>query len=510
MLLFLLACSPSPTGLSLDDTVPYVDGEVLLKVDGDFVDAASVQRDHDLEEEDAIDALGVKRVRVPEGKTVRSVIEKLSEDHRVAFAEPNLLVRASGDPYRSYQWNLDQIDVPGAQAYGTGSGVVVAVLDTGVKKNGPDGIAHLLSGYDFYNGDSDPTDGNGHGTFVAGTINQNTGNGVGVEGIAPGASILPVKVMSDEGYGDINAIANGLVWAADQGAQVANLSLGSAYPSSTLENACIYAHDKGMVVVAASGNEYASKVSYPAAYESVIAVGAVGRGGNRAPYSNTGSGLDLVAPGGDMSADVDGDGYADGIVQETIEGGRWTYTLWEGTSMASPHVAAAAALVVAQGVTDPDEVYAVLTSTAVDKGSSGYDTSYGYGLVDIGGAVAKAAGDGSSGSGSSGSGSSGSGSSGGSSGSGSGSSGSSDTTAPTISHVSGYTQGTRFTIEWTTNEAADSYVDFSNIGAYGDDALVTSHSLTFTGSRGATYTFTIQSTDAAGNQGSDGEWQISL
>ena len=264
--------------LTLDDTVPYVDGEVLVQVDGDFVDADAVQHENDLEEEDGIDAINVRRFRVPEGRTVRSVVEKLSGDHRVAFAEPNLLVRRLADPYRGYQWNLDQINVPEAQTYGTGSGIVVAVLDTGVKKNGPDGISHLLSGYDFYNGDSDPTDGDGHGTFVAGTINQKTGNGVGVEGIAPGASILPVKVMSDEGYGDINAIANGLVWAADQGAKVANLSLGSAYPSSTLENACLYAHDKGMVVVAASGNEYASKVSYPAAYESVIAVGAeIGR-----------------------------------------------------------------------------------------------------------------------------------------------------------------------------------------------------------------------------------------
>ena len=169
----------------------------------------------------------------------------------------------------------------------------------------------------------------------------------------------------------------------------------------------------------------------------------------------------------------------------------------------------------------------ILTGTAVDKGSSGYDTAYGYGLVDIGAAVARAAGDtgsGSSGSGSSGSGSSGSGSSGpgssgsgssgsgssGSGSSGSGSSGSADTTAPTISHVSGYTQGTRFTIEWTTNEAANSYVDFSGIGAYGDDTMVTSHSLSFTGSRGTTYVFTIESTDAAGNQGTDGQWQISL
>ena len=105
----------------------------------------------------------------------------------------------------------------------------------GVRSDGPDGFDRLLNGYDFYYGDSDPTDYDGHGTFVAGTIAQSTDNGVGVMGIAPDASILPVKVLSDQGYGDISAISNGIIWSANQGAQVINMSLGSAYPSQTLE-----------------------------------------------------------------------------------------------------------------------------------------------------------------------------------------------------------------------------------------------------------------------------------
>lgn len=515
LLLVLAACDGVSEGeLALTDTVPYVEGEVLLRIDGDDVDAMRVEEENGLEEAERIDALGVKRVRVPEGKSVRSVVEKLSEDHRVAFAEPNVLVRAMGsDPYRFYQWNLDEIGVDAAWAAGgTGGGVVVAVLDTGVAKGAPDGVATLLPGYDFYYGDADATDGNGHGTFVAGTIAQSTGNGVGVSGVAPGASILPVKVMGDDGMGDVGAIANGIVWAADQGADVINMSLGSAYPSSTLERACEYAFGKGVVLVAATGNEYAASVGYPAAYETVIAVGATGYGGERAPYSNRGTGIDLVAPGGDLSKDRDGDGYADGILQETFEGGYWTYTFWEGTSMATPHVAAVAALVVAQGVSDPAEVYDVLTSTAVDRGSSGYDTSYGYGSVDAAAAVERAAG-GSSG-GTSGGTDSGGGDSGGTSG-GTDSGGADtapavDTTPPLISDVSGYTQSRSFTIQWVTDEPADSYVSFDGYGTYGDAALTTSHTLTFNGQRGATYTFTVESTDAAGNTATDGSWQIRL
>lgn len=502
LLLILAACDTSTEpGLTLQDTVPYVEGELLVQFAGDDADAMNVEAEHGLTDAEDIAGIDVRRVRVPEGKSVRSVIEKLSEDHRVAFAEPNILARSAGtDAYRAYQWNLDELGVDAAwSAGGTGTGVKVAVLDTGVRSGGPDGIGSLLSGYDFYNGDSNPTDGNGHGTFVAGTIAQKTNNDKGVAGVAPGASILPVKVLGDDGMGDIAAIANGIVWAADQGADVINMSLGSAYPSDTLEQACDYAHAKGVVVVAATGNEYATSVGYPAAYDTVIAVGATGIGGVRAGYSNRGRGIDLVAPGGDLEKDADGDGYADGILQETVENGSWTYTFWEGTSMATPHVAAVAALVVAQGVTDPGDVYTVLTSSAVDRGTAGYDTSYGYGSVDAEAAVLLARGE-----------------------EGAGEpeeeappveeepAPATDTAAPVISNVSGYTQSRSFTIQWTTDEPADSYVDFGSPGTYGDSALTTSHSLTFTGSRGTTYSFTIESTDASGNTATDGVWQIRL
>ena len=519
----LAACStgggdPTPV---LADTEAYLDREVMVSIDDDADGVARmhVQEDFGLRAQDRIAQIGVSRLSIDDDRDVKQVAQLLSDDYRVRFAEPNYLAHTAStsspdDPYRSYQWNLDQIDAQGAWAYGTGSGITVAVIDTGLAKGGPDGMGSTLSGYDFYNSDSDPTDGNGHGTFVSGTIAQKTDNGVGVAGVAPGVKILPVKVMSDQGYGDINAISNGIIWAADQGATVASMSLGSSSKSQTLEDACRYAYDKGVTLVAASGNEFARSVSYPAAYDTVIAVGASRYDGTRAGYSNTGSGLGLLAPGGDTSVDQNGDGYADGVLQETRENGKWSYTFWEGTSMATPHVSAVAALIQAQGVTDPAEVANILYSTAKDVGSAGFDTSTGYGLLNAGAAVAMAAGSGSTGD--AGSGPSGSGSTGdaGSGSSGSGSSGdagsSVDVTAPVISNVSGYTQSTRFTVQWVTDEAATSYVDFQDYGAYGNDTLTTAHTLSFTGQRGSTYAFDLQSTDAAGNTATSGSWQISL
>ncbi|MDP6933320.1 MAG: S8 family serine peptidase, partial [Myxococcota bacterium] len=392
----LCACGEPRSELTLQDVEAYLDREVMVSVDdlGDGVARMEIEEAYGLLELDHVDAIGVSRLYIAEEDTsVKDMARLLEDDHRVDFAEPNYLVHTTSvsDPFVSYQWNLSQARVSEAWSYGTGSGITVAVLDTGVQAGGEDGIDRLLDGRDFYYGSSSSQDRVGHGTFVAGTIAQSTDNDIGVAGIAPDVSILPVKVMSDEGYGDISAIANGIVWATDKGAHVINMSLGSPYSSQALEQACAYAYDAGTVLIGATGNEFASSISYPAAYETVIAVGASRYGGSRASYSNYGYGIDILAPGGDLSSDSNNDGYADGILQETIENGSWTYTFWEGTSMAAPHVAAAAALVMDQGVTDPSQVYSILTETAVDMGSNGYDAKYGYGLLDITAAVQLAA-----------------------------------------------------------------------------------------------------------------------
>jgi len=496
-----IGCGGTDSSPTLIDVEAYMDGEVLLGVDDGFdgVRLMELRTDFDFDTIGTIDELGIAHLQLDGGRNVRDTIATLINDHRVRFAEPNYIYKSSGrgDPYRSYQWNLDQIGTEEANRVTDGSGTIVAVLDTGVS-NGPDGIAELLGGWDFYENNSDSSDRDGHGTFVAGTIAQNTGNGEGVAGMAPGAAILPVKVMSDQGYGSSEAIANGIVWSVEQGADVINMSLGSAYPSQTIKEACDWAYNRDVVLVAASGNEFAREINYPAGFDSVIAVGATRVDGTRAGYSNTGRGLELVAPGGDLSRDQDQNGYADGVIQETKENGRWTYTFWEGTSMASPHVAAAAAMLKSIGVDDPDEIRDILTATATDGGRSGYDTSYGEGLLNIGAAIEYATGN----------------------------TVSSpeveipeeepeeepsvDTIAPTISNVTGFTSGDQFTIEWTTNELSDSYVRFDEYGTYGDADFTTSHTLTFNGDAGMTFVFTVVSKDESGNLSEDGKWQISL
>ncbi len=298
---------------------------------------------------------------------------------------------AVNDPlYSPYQWHLAHVQSEQVWPTAIGSGAKVAVLDTGLATNGSrDGIGCVVAGYDFVNGDNDPVDGDGHGTHVSGTIAQATNNHTGVAGLAYGSCIMPVKVLDDSGSGSFSDIAAGIYWAVDAGANVINMSLGInarfGITSDPIMNPALdyaYAHD--VTVVCASGNDGSRKnVSYPASYNTTIAVGATDYANQVTRYSNKGTGLDLVAPGGD-SADLNGDGYMDGVLQETFGTGGWGYYFFTGTSMASPHVAAAAAILIGAGsATTPDEVYSALTGSALDLGVPGYDSTSGYGLLQV-------------------------------------------------------------------------------------------------------------------------------
>lgn len=200
---------------------------------------------------------------------------------------------------------------------------------------------------------------------------------------------MAVKVLDDSGSGSFIDIAEGIRWATDNGAQVINMSLGVTasarmYNDPTVDPALDYAYNNGVTVVAAAGNDgFRKNVSYPAIYPSVIAVGATDYRNQKPRYSNFGDGLDIVAPGGDTSADRNGDGYADGVLQETFESdGTFSYWFYQGTSMASPHVAGVAALVISNGTAaSPDDVRAALESTALDIGEGGFDSKFGHGLV---------------------------------------------------------------------------------------------------------------------------------
>jgi serine protease len=348
-------------------------------------------------------------VKVPEGQVLEKVKEYLKRSD-VDYAEPNYYAYAfwvPNDPYYSYQWDLDNSGYGGIQmeqAWGiqTGSAsVVVAVVDTGVAYENystrgkkyylaPD-LANtvFVPGYDYVENDTHPNDDNSHGTHVTGTIAQSTNNSIGVAGVAFNTAIMPVKVLNKNGSGTYANVAKGIIWATDHGADVINLSLGGASPSSTLEDAVKYAYEHGVTVIAAAGNDGSSQVSYPAAYDNyVIAVGATRYDETLAYYSNYGTSLDLVAPGGDLNVDQNKDGYGDGVLQNTFNPntkntGDFGYWFFQGTSMAAPHVSGVAALLLAQGnAATPDEVRAALQETAKDLGVSGRDDTYGWGLVD--------------------------------------------------------------------------------------------------------------------------------
>ncbi len=331
------------------------------------------------------------------GKTLEQVVDYYNNLPEVQYAEIDELRYAlftPNDEYYQYQWNFTQLNMPLVWDSVTGSeSIVVAVIDTGVAYSLDDFSATaFVQGIDIANSDSDPHDDNGHGTHVAGTIAQSTGNTTGTAGMAYNVSIMAVKVLGQDGSGYSSDTAAGITWAVDNGADVINLSLGGASPTQTGLDAVAYAYDNGVAVVAASGNDNSS-VGYPAAYdEYVLAVGATRYDKQRAPYSNYGPELDVVAPGGDMNVDQNADGYGDGILQQTIAGydpadgstdDTPGYYFFQGTSMATPHVSALASLILTKNESiSPIDLYATIISHAEDLGLIGRDDEYGYGLIN--------------------------------------------------------------------------------------------------------------------------------
>jgi serine protease len=399
----------------------FVPGEIIVKFSPAVPDEV-IDRINQINESAVIYTspfAGFKRLRIPPMKTIEEMIEIYSKNPNVEYAEPNAICYAFWTPndeyYYPYQWHLNnseyggihmesawQFQVEKGIGIGGDPSVIIGILDTGVAyedygrtyRVAPDlAETSFVQGYDFVNDDSHPNDDEGHGTHVAGTIAQNTNNGIGVAGVAFNCSIMPIKVLNSRGSGTTQTLADGLHYAADHGADVVNMSLGwpAGYdPGTTVRNAIAYAYNAGVTLVASSGNEGVDVVSYPAAYDDyVIAVGATRYDEQVASYSQTGSALDLTAPGGDLNVDQNGDGYGDGVLQQTF-GNRpsdFGYYFYTGTSMASPHVAGVAALVIANGVTGPDNVRNALQSTAEDHGAEGWDSQYGWGIVDAAAAL---------------------------------------------------------------------------------------------------------------------------
>ncbi len=349
---------------------------------------------------------GMERIKIT--GNMEKALRILKNNPLVEYAEPNYIAHAfmvPNDPYYSYQWHFHSsdeggIDMEPAWDLATGNDVIVAVIDTGIRVGSDLANTCFVSGYDFVNDDTDPVDDNGHGTHVAGTIAQSTNNNEGVAGVAFNACLMPVKVLDYRGYGTYADIVDGIYYAVDHGANIISMSLGGSSGSEALEDAVAYAYNNGVTVIAAAGNDGANAISYPAAYDAyVIAVGATQYDKQRAPYSNYGSSLDVVAPGGNLDLDQNGDGYGDGVLQQTFEvtwwgGIQWGYYFYEGTSMATPHVSGTAALLYSVGVTSPDEIRNILQSTAIDLGDPGWDQYYGWGLINAYAALQEALGGG--------------------------------------------------------------------------------------------------------------------
>jgi serine protease len=317
----------------------------------------------------------------------RAILDRLAADPRVEHAEPMAVFRASfvpNDPlYADKQWHLKRAGAERAWDFACGRGVTVAVIDTGVAcwdkgpfTRGSDLAGTRCSGgYDFVNDRDEAADDHGHGTHVAGTIAQTTNNGKGVAGLAYCATLMPIKVLTRQGWGSVADVAEGIRFAADNGAQVINLSLGGPTKSAILEDAVEHAIGKGSLVVAAAGNS-GGRVGWPAAYDGVVAVSASDANDRIAWFSSRGPEITIAAPGV-------------GVTQQTVcDGGKNKCELFgtfSGTSMASPHVAGAAALLESEGITSPAAVKAALTSSARPKDDANL---YGAGILDAGAAVA--------------------------------------------------------------------------------------------------------------------------
>ncbi len=353
-------------------------------------------------------------LQVPAGH-VREWVALLEALPIVDYAEPDFLAWITSTPndtyFFPYQWNFydygtlsngypSNFGVQGMTAWNTtsGAGATVAIIDTGVAYENYGGYSQApeLAGTtfvfpnDYVNNDSHANDDNGHGTHVCGTLRQATNNAAGCAGLAYSCQIMPVKVLDANGSGSYSAIANGLHWAADNGANVINMSLGGSSGSTTLKNAVNYAWGKGAVLCAASGNSGGSTVAYPARYANCIAVGATRFDGARCSYSQYGVDLDVMAPGGDATVDQNHDGFGDAILQQTFQGNPnvFNYYGFTGTSMATPHVSAVAALVKANKSNYTNtQVRAAIENTCKDLGKAGWDNKTGWGLVNAAAAI---------------------------------------------------------------------------------------------------------------------------
>jgi len=273
------------------------------------------------------------------------------------------------DPLTSNQWGWYRIKADKAYKKGYyGSGIIVAVLDTGIDDDHPDLAANIVDGWNFVDNNDNVTDLDGHGTMVSGIIGAVANNSIGIVGVSPKVRIMPLKVLSSSDGSWID-LDRAIIRAANNGARIIVMSLGGKYSllSPATEAAIKYAYQKGCILIAASGNNNSSKPFYPAAYEEVIAVSAIDQNDTKAGFSNFGDYIDFCAPGVDILAT-----WKDG-----------SYAYGSGTSFAAPFVAGVIALMLSKYPSlSTDDVIATLRIRVEDLGEMGWDQFYGWGLID--------------------------------------------------------------------------------------------------------------------------------
>ncbi|MFZ1547837.1 MAG: S8 family serine peptidase [Candidatus Nitrotoga sp.] len=319
--------------------------------------------------------INVHIVELPEGADEVEVMRELKNDPRLKFVELDMLVSFDAtvsDPYYNNSWALPKIQAPTAWDSANGSGVTIAILDTGVDSTHPDLASNMVPGWNVYDNTADTSDVYGHGTMVAGTAAMAANNIYGSAGVAWGAKIMPVRISAPDGYAYWSTVAQGLNWAADHGAKVANISYGVS-GSSTVQSAAQYMRSKGGVVMVSAGNS--SGLENFAADDSLLSVAATDSNDQRASWSSYGSYVDISAPGVSIYTTLRGGGYGN----------------VSGTSFSSPIVAATAALMMsANNKLSPADIDQALKATSLDLGAAGYDIYYGAGRVDAAKAVAAA------------------------------------------------------------------------------------------------------------------------
>ncbi|NLN61447.1 MAG: S8 family serine peptidase [Myxococcales bacterium] len=316
--------------------------------------------------------IDVSRIKLPNNLTVEQAMAQLSKLPFVEFVEPNYIQKAvawaPSDPHWNRQWGMTNANVAGAWGVETGKKTtVIAIIDTGVDVNHPDLKMKMVPGYNFVHENTNVTDNDGHGTHCAGVAAALANNGVGVAGVCSNCAIMPIKAL-DNGSGLASDVARGIIWATDNGAKVISMSLGGYFPSFTQQQAIEYAASKGVILIAAAGNDNIDMPHYPAYYDNVISVGAINSSNRRASFSNYGNWVDVAAPGETIYSTMPKGGYAN----------------MNGTSMATPFVAGLAGLLVSRMGTSatPKNVRAAIVNTAVSVG-----TGLGKGRVDMAAAV---------------------------------------------------------------------------------------------------------------------------